>query len=89
MKILPAQIETDCTLTLARDYTARVKIETDDNGETPWIYVDGHGPVTDWVRRDKRAGELLLNEDRGSKRFYDFAAAVKPANATPGPTAEW
>ena len=51
----------------------------DQDHEAPWLECDGHGPVSDWECRDKRPGELILNEDRGSKRFYDFAEAVKIA----------
>lgn len=47
----------------------------------PWEEHDGHGPVSGWERRDKRPGELILNEDRGARRFYDFQAAVKQARA--------
>ena len=45
----------------------------------PWKEECGHGPVSDWTTRDKRPGELVLAEDRKSKRFYDFAAACKIA----------
>lgn len=47
----------------------------DDDTGAPWEDHDGHGPVSEWTTRDKRAGELVLNEDRRSKRFYDFAEA--------------
>lgn len=50
----------------------------DDMGE-PWKEYQGQGPVTDWVKRNKFAGELLLNSDGTSKRYYDFAEAVKIA----------
>jgi hypothetical protein len=59
-----------CTATIYRDA---------DMGE-PWKEHDSHGPVTEWVRRDKAPGERVLIADRhGAKRFYDFAAAVKLA----------
>lgn len=52
----------------------------DDTGDTPWGREDGHGPVSDWRPKDsKRPGGMVLNEDRGFCRFYDFAAAVKLA----------
>lgn len=54
----------------------RVTIEHDEDAGAPWENSDGHGPVSDWVTRDKRPGELVLNSDRGSRRFYDYAAAV-------------
>lgn len=57
----------------------RVKFRTDDTDTAPWEEHDGHGPVSDWTTRDKAPGELVLAADRGSKRFYDFAAAVAMA----------
>lgn len=62
-----------------RDYTFAVKTERDEESRTPWEDSDGHGPVSDWTRRDKLPGELILNEDRGMKRFYDFAEACRIA----------
>lgn len=62
-----------------KGYTARIQIRMDECSDAPWENTDGHGPVSDWERRDKRPGELILNEDRCSKRFYDFAEAVKIA----------
>lgn len=51
----------------------------DDAGDmgTPWDNEDGHGPVTDWVRREKRPDELVLNHcvRTGQKRFYNFKEA--------------
>lgn len=61
--------------------TYRVKWFYDRDMGAPWEEHDGHGIVSDWERRDKRPGELILNEDRGSRRFYDFAASVKKARA--------
>lgn len=55
------------------------KLESDDSGESPWDSCDGHGDVSDWTRRDKAPGELVLNDDRGAKRFYDFAGACRIA----------
>lgn len=56
-----------------------VKFERDDDMAAPWESTDGHGPVTGWVTRPKRAGELVLNTDRESKRYYDYAEACKIA----------
>ena len=67
------------TIDCGKGYTAVVKIEPDEFCGEPWKECDGHGPVSDWEHRDKRPGELILNEDHGSKRFYDFAEAVKLA----------
>ena len=55
------------------------RIEHDDDTTPPWQRADGHGHVTDWVRRGKNAGERVLFEDRGSFRYYNFAEAVKIA----------
>lgn len=52
----------------------------DDASRPPWDTEDGHGPVSDWVRRDKRPGELLLAERQGGeRRYYDFAGACRIA----------
>lgn len=59
--------------------TFHVEIMDDDCCEPPWEHCDGHGPVSDWTRRDKKAGEWVLCEDRGSKRYYDFSEAMKMA----------
>jgi hypothetical protein len=52
-----------------------VSIKPDEEWRTPWQDEDGHGPVTDWTRREKRPGELVLAEDRGSFLYYDFQEA--------------
>lgn len=59
--------------------TYRVRFEYDDSGDTPWERACGHGPVTAWTTRDKLPGERLLNSDRRSKRYYDFADATRIA----------
>lgn len=59
--------------------TFTLTIECDYDHGAPWDEEDGHGPVTGWERRNKLPGEMILAEDRGFKRFYDFAAAVKIA----------
>jgi hypothetical protein len=55
----------------------KIKIEWsyDEFGGKPWDDCD-YGNVTDWLRRDKEPGEVIICADRGSKRFYDFAGAV-------------
>lgn len=58
-------------------FVATVHRDTDHGA--PWEESDGHGPVSDWTRRDKNPGELVLCSDRGSKRFYDFAEACRIA----------
>jgi len=56
-----------------------VSFEHDSDHGAPWDEEDGHGPISDWTTRDKRSGELVLCTDRRSKRFYDFAEAVRIA----------
>ena len=55
--------------------TYRVNL-LDDNNEPPWENSDCHGVVSAWERRSKHPGELVLCEDRGSSRFYDFKASM-------------
>lgn len=62
-----------------KELTFSVKFEYDRDAGAPWDNADGHGPVTDWVRRDKRPGELVLNSSHGDKRYYDFAEACRIA----------
>ncbi len=68
------------TETIERDgLTFRVEHHYDHDSAEPWSQCDGHGPISDWERRDKRPGELILNSDHSSKRFYDFAEACRIA----------
>lgn len=63
-----------------KDYTFRVKVNRDNDMGPPWEEEDGHGPVSEWTRRPKRPGELILVEDHvGHRRYYDFAEACKIA----------
>lgn len=55
--------------------------EPDYDAGTPWGREDGHGPVSDWTTRAKLPGERVLNKDRNSYRYYDFAEAVRTARA--------
>jgi hypothetical protein len=59
--------------------TFQVEFEHDGDTCAPWEDGDGHGIVSDWTSRDKRAGELVLNSAHGSKRYYDYAATCKIA----------
>lgn len=59
--------------------TFRVRTEYDDYHGAPWDEEDGHGPVSDWTSRSKLPGEFVLCEDRGKRRFYDFAEACRIA----------
>lgn len=57
----------------------RVTFPHDEYLGAPWEEHDGHGIVSEWTRRDKRPGELVLAQDRSSRRYYDFAATVRLA----------
>lgn len=56
-----------------------VRIKADDSMREPWKEHDGHGIVSEWTTRDKAPGERALCDDRGSRRFYDFAETIKLA----------
>lgn len=66
-------------------FTLRARIKHDSDTGAPREEHDGHGPVSDWRRRnyagryDKRPGELLLCDDGRNARFYDFAEACRIA----------
>lgn len=57
----------------------QVTIEPDFDHGAPWEECDGHGIVSEWTRRSKLPGELILSEDRGLYRYYDFAESCKIA----------
>ncbi|MDK3074094.1 hypothetical protein QO034_13310 [Sedimentitalea sp. JM2-8] len=60
-------------------FTVTAKIEHDPFTGAPWEEHDGHGNVTGWEHRAKLPGEMVLCEDRGLRRFYDFQGACKIA----------
>lgn len=60
-----------------REY--RFEIERDDYMGAPWEEHEGHGPVSEWTTRAKLPGELVLCEDRHTKRYYDYAEACRIA----------
>lgn len=60
-------------------YSFRVEHVADNDHGAPWLNEDGHGVISDWTTRDKSPGELVLNSDRSSKRFYDFAETCRIA----------
>jgi hypothetical protein len=62
-----------------RGYRFRVRFPPDEDHGAPWEDYDGHGIVSDWTTRSKRAGERVLSEDHNSKRYYDVAASIKIA----------
>lgn len=56
-----------------------VSMEGDDYMSPPWEECDGHGPVSEWTRYGKAPGELVLVEDHGCKRYYDYQEACRIA----------
>ena len=58
-----------------------VAIEHDADMGPPWLEHDGHGPVSERTTRNKAPGELVLDDMRHGKLFYDFAAACRQALA--------
>lgn len=74
----------DTIETTYKRHTIRVHVHNDDDMGPPWEEHDGHGIVSDWKRHclvDKAPGEMILCEDRGSVRFYDFQATMKKAKS--------
>ncbi len=59
--------------------TFHVEVIGEDGCGAPWEEYDCHGPVSDWTRRNKKAGEWVLCEDRSAKRYYDFSEAMRMA----------
>ena len=56
-----------------------VRFEHDADHGAPWEECEGHGVVSEWTTRTKRAGERELHSDRRAKRFYDIAESMKIA----------
>lgn len=56
-----------------REFEARIYY--DDSSREPWTDSDGHGPVSEWVRRENKPGEWTLCEDHGMRRYYDSVEA--------------
>lgn len=71
------------TIPEAPGCTFRVSVEDDDCKDPPWECCDGHGPVRQvyayYGRPEKRPGERILHEDRGTYWLYDWEAACKMA----------
>jgi len=58
----------------------RIEHYYDTDAGYPWEEDGEHGPVSDWVSRKKRPGELVLDDDGlGCRRYYDFQAAMRMA----------
>lgn len=53
----------------------RVHIEHDDDADAPWDREDGHGPVLIRHAVDKKPGERILHQDRGTYWLYDWQEA--------------
>lgn len=60
-------------------FTLSCELIADSCHGAPWDEECGHGPVSEWTRRAKLPGELVLCEDGQSKRLYDFAEACRIA----------
>jgi hypothetical protein len=50
------------------------EIVDDDNNDPPWERSDGHGVVSEWTTRAKRAGERVLITDYSSYRHYYYSS---------------
>lgn len=57
----------------------RVNQFYDECTTAPWIEYDGHGIVSKWASRDKRAGELILDKYIGQYLYYDLQETMKKA----------
>lgn len=81
MNITKDHINYDGTAEIELSPGITLKIETkhDEDMGPPWEEHDGHGEVSEWTERDKRAGEWILCTDRRSRRYYDAAGAMKKA----------
>ncbi len=50
-----------------------------DDYEAPWEVEDGHGEVSEWTKRDKKPGEVILCKERTTQRYYDMRGAIQKA----------
>lgn len=57
----------------------RAFIESDDDATPPWDRECGHVDVSEWERRNKAPSEVIINEDRGSRRFVCIREAIAKA----------
>ena len=64
------------TETIPSGESFRVEIVHDDGMGMPWNEFDGHGVVSDWDRRPKKPGEVILTGDRREAIFYDVQAST-------------
>lgn len=55
-------------------------VNQQDDDMPPWEFCDNEADLlSDWTRRDKKPGELVLNTDGTFKRFFDYQTACKYA----------
>lgn len=68
----------DTIIRNGRHYSVTVE---PDNGMlgAPWDEFDGHGIVSDWTRRAKGPGEVIISEDHHSRRLYDVVGTLAKA----------
>jgi len=58
--------------TFDRDgFTWKVSTHVDESMGAPWNESDGHGIVSEWERRAKRPGEVIIAKDHGACIFYN------------------
>lgn len=62
-----------------KTFNFRVEYIDDTDNGAPWENSDGQGVVSGWTTRPKRAGELELNRQGASRRYFDFSATCKKA----------
>ncbi len=73
------KVWTGATQIVVNGMTFSLVIALDDHDDPPWERADGHGPVSDWTRREKHPGERVLIKDRNFRRYYDVAQAQRIA----------
>lgn len=61
---------------LYKGHKIKVKWHYEECGIIPWEECDCYGTVSNWERRDKYPGEVIIASDRGSYRFFDLAGLV-------------
>ncbi len=65
------------TYQIINGYEFKIINELDDEF-TPWEFCDNEADlITDWTRRDKKPGEMVLCKDHGYNRFFDYQKACK------------
>lgn len=60
-------------------FSCRATVYFDNDSFAPWEQEDGHGPVSGWTTRHKKAGEKILSQAEGAYLYYDFQEACKIA----------